>query len=166
MKLEKEISSVSNAQRCYATTMNALKCFIMLLCCVSLCIFSLFSSLTKEQLAELWKTLQRTDTKTLGSFEEFLLNITNEIKRAKLETVHLENTLKRWAHLSNLMSLYVVTWMPKIPLSNRNTSLLDFHYCICHIKWTTVVGDCSYSETVNLTNYKILSFLFTPAGIT
>jgi len=52
-------------------------------------------SLTKENLAELWKSIQKTDTTTLTRFEEFLLNLTNEIKKAKLETIHLENTLKR-----------------------------------------------------------------------
>eukprot|EP00795_Rhopilema_esculentum_P012986 gene12986-3753_t len=65
-------------------------------------------SLTKEQLAELWKTLQQTDVRTLTRFEEFLINITSEIKRARQETVHLENTLKRKAlsHDIEVQKLY------------------------------------------------------------
>lgn len=54
-----------------------------------------FSSLTKDQLADLWKALRKSDSAALTKFEEFLINISSEMKKARLETVHLENTLKR-----------------------------------------------------------------------
>eukprot|EP00794_Sanderia_malayensis_P016747 gene16747-18441_t len=68
----------------------------------------LTDTLTKEQLTELWKALRKNDSVTLTKFEKFLINISNEMKKARQETLHLENTLKRksLSHDLEIQKLY------------------------------------------------------------
>ncbi|KAK3729470.1 hypothetical protein QZH41_019787, partial [Actinostola sp. cb2023] len=54
----------------------------------------LSGALSKEQLRELWESLQHNDSRAIHKFEDFLSKVSTEIKRARNDSEQLENALK------------------------------------------------------------------------
>ncbi|KXJ16039.1 Ras and EF-hand domain-containing protein-like [Exaiptasia diaphana] len=54
----------------------------------------LSGALTKDQLRELWISLQNNDSRAINKFEDFLAKVSTEIKRARNDSIQLENALK------------------------------------------------------------------------
>ncbi|XP_031568045.1 ras and EF-hand domain-containing protein homolog isoform X3 [Actinia tenebrosa] len=51
-------------------------------------------ALSKDQLRELWESLQNNDSRAIHKFEDFLSKVSTEIKRARNDSEQLENALK------------------------------------------------------------------------
>ena len=67
--------------------------------------FIVFRALSREQLKDLWITLQTNDNQGLQKFEDFLQKVMAELRQAQNDSAQLETALKR----SDILHIKIMT---------------------------------------------------------